>query len=300
MPQAKKPRKRTATTGPEHGPQQLPDRRTMEAFLAPLSGGQAGSALQEAQELMYQAWETRARQARLALAKRALKTSPLCADAYVLLAEEGARSVEEAKALYARGVEAGELALGPKAFKEDVGLFWGFLETRPYMRARAGLAQALWALGSREEAIAHYRDMLRLNPNDNQGIRYILASALLETGDDEALRELLKAYDEDGSPYWTYTKALLAFRASGATKEVAALLTEAIRSNRHVPAFLSGEKGVPKAAPDYITMGGEDEAAEYARDCGGAWAGTAGALEWLRQVAAELPPSSRRGSRAIH
>ncbi len=299
MPQAKRPRKRAATTEPGDGPQ-LPDRRAMETFLAPLSGGQAGSALQEAQDLMYQAWETRSRQARIALAKRALAISPLCADAYVLLAEEGAKSVAEAKELYARGVEAGELALGPKVFKEDVGLFWGFLETRPYMRARAGLAQALWALGDRDEAVAHYRDMLRLNPNDNQGIRHILASALLEIGDDEALRELLKAYDEDGSPYWTYTKALLAFRASGATKEAAALLTEAIRSNRHVPAFLSGEKNLPKPASDYITMGGEDEAAEYARDCGAAWRQTAGTLDWLRQVAAELPPPSRRGSRAIH
>src|SRR5215207_513155 len=258
MPQAKKPRKQTAGTEPEDGAH-LPDRRAMEAFLAPLGGRQAGSALQKAQELMYRAWETRGRQARLALAKRALKTSPLCADAYVLLAEEGARSVEEAKDLYARGVEAGELALGSKAFKEDVGLFWGFLETRPYMRARAGLAQALWALGSREEAIAHYRDMLRLNPNDNQGIRYILASALLEIGDDEVLRELLKAYDEDGSPYWTYTKALLAFRASGASEEARNHLAAAIRLNRHVPAFLTGEKDLPKIAPDYITVGGADE-----------------------------------------
>ena len=37
---------------------------------------------------------------------------------------------------YAKGVEAGELALGPKGFKQYAGHFWGFLETRPYMRAR--------------------------------------------------------------------------------------------------------------------------------------------------------------------
>jgi hypothetical protein len=47
-------------------------------------------------------------------------------------------------------------------------------------------------------------------------------------------------------------------------------------------------------------MGGEDEAAEYARDCGAAWRQTAGAVEWLRQAAAELPPPSRRGQGAIH
>ena len=130
--------------------------------------------------------------------------------------------------------------------EEDAGLFWGLLETRPYMRARAGLAQALWTSGDRDEAIAHYREMLRLNPGDNQGLRYVLAAALLEIGDDEALQELLKAYDQDGSPYWTYTKALLAFRAAGATKQAGTLLAEAVRSNAHVPAFLSGGKELLK------------------------------------------------------
>ena len=45
MPQAKKPRKRAATAT-EAGPgPQLPDRRAMEAFLAPLSGRRADAAL---------------------------------------------------------------------------------------------------------------------------------------------------------------------------------------------------------------------------------------------------------------
>jgi tetratricopeptide (TPR) repeat protein len=301
MPQAKKPRKQAAAAmGSRPAGLPLPDRRAMETFLAPLSGGQADAVLYQAQDLMYQAWETRGRQARINLAKRALKVSPLCADAYVLLAEESARSVEEARKLYARGVEAGELALGPKTFKEEVGYFWGLLETRPYMRARAGLAQALWTLGSRSEAIAHYRDMLRLNPGDNQGIRYILAAALLEIGDDKALQELLQAYDQDGSPYWTYTKALLAFRAAGATKKAKTHLAQAIEANAHVPAFLSGEKVPPKTSPEYITLGGEDEAAEYARDCGDAWRQTAGAIEWLQQVATELPSPSRRRPQPLH
>lgn len=33
------------------------------------------------------------------------------------------------------------------------GHFWGILETRFYMRARAGLAEALWELGERDAAI---------------------------------------------------------------------------------------------------------------------------------------------------
>ena len=112
---------------------------------------------------------------------------------------------------YAKGVEAGELALGPQGFKEYAGHFWGFLETRPYMRARAGLASTLVQLGDVEGALAHYRDMLKLNPNDNQGIRYVLAGCLLKQDNYSALKELLAAY-EDGSAFWLYTRALVAFR----------------------------------------------------------------------------------------
>ena len=241
---------------------------------------------------MYRAWETTGRQARITLAKRALAISPLCADAYVLLAEESAESLEEAEALYARGVEAGELALGPKTFEEDVGHFWGLLETRPYMRARAGLARALWASGDRDGAIAHYREMLRLNPGNNPGLRYSSPPPCSRSATTRPCGTP-EAYDDDGSPYWTYTKALLAFRAGGATEEAGRLLAEAVRSNGHVPAFLSGEKDLPKAAPALITLGGEDEAAEYARDCGEAWRRTAGALEWLRRVAASSHPRPR-------
>lgn len=300
MPQTKKPRQKTTATTASNRGSQLPDRRAMEAFLSTLDSRKADSTLQEAQDLMYRAWDTGRRQERIALAKRALKVSPLCADAYVLLAEESAKSVKEAKDLYARGVAAGETALGQGTFEEDIGHFWGLLETRPYMRARCGLAQALWALGHRDEAIGHYRDMLRLNPNDNQGIRYIIVAALLATGDDEALHTLLKAYDGDGSPYWTYTRALLAFRASGNTEEARARLAEAVRSNQHVPAFLIGKKKPPVAIPDYITLGGEDEAADYAHQSRDAWTKTPGAIAWLQQTVDEFPPPPDRRSRAIH
>ena len=143
----------------------------MECFLSTVTGRQTNNATDKAQQVMYNAWEQTDPSKRIALALKALALSPLCADAYVLLAEESAQSAEEALEYYRRGVEAGERALGPKGFKEYEGHFWGFLETRPYMRARAGLAATLNLLGDIRAAIAHYQDMLRLNPNDNQGIR---------------------------------------------------------------------------------------------------------------------------------
>ena len=81
--------------------------------------------------------------------------------------------------LYEKGVAAGERAVGAEAFRRDEGHFWLVLETRPYMRARLGLAHVLWTLGRREEAVGHLQDLLRLNPGDNQGVRYTLAGFLL-------------------------------------------------------------------------------------------------------------------------
>jgi hypothetical protein len=42
-------------------------------------------------------------------------------------------------------------------------------------QARLGLSHSLWAAGRREEAVRHLQDMLRLNPDENQGVRYTLA-----------------------------------------------------------------------------------------------------------------------------
>lgn len=250
------------------------------------------SASDEAQQLMYQAWDSNG-PTRVELARRALEIDPDCTDAYVLLAEETAGSVEEARDLYARGVTAGERSLDPSVFKEDVGHFWGLLETRPYMRARVGLAASLWAMGDREAAVGHYWDMLRLNPNDNQGIRDLLATCLLELRRGDDLERLLTQYEDDASALWAYTWALHAFRRNGDGEEARRRLREAIRTNRHVPAYLLGRKPLPRTLPEYVGFGDEDEAVAYASENMRNWRETPGALLWL----ASEPASARRKRR---
>ena len=269
----------------------LPDRRAMEGFMASLGGRRGGDPVAAAQDVMYDAWEQSNRGKRIALARRALAISPLCSDAYVLLAEETAKSVREALVYYQKGVEAGELALGPEGFEKCAGRFWGHLETRPYMRARTGLAAALWALGWRQEAIEHYRAMLELNPNDNQGIRYLLAAQLLAQNDIEALKKLIKQYEGDGCAEWLYTQALLAFRENDPDADE--LAEQAWQSNNHVPAVLSNHKPALAFEDDYIIMGGEGEAAYYINENGAAWQATPGAIDWLVDITNTLKPRQR-------
>jgi hypothetical protein len=100
MPISKKPRSKTGfrTSTKAGTPAALPDRRAMESFLAAIAGHRGDDATAKAQDVMYEAWERTTSRSRIALARKALGISPLCADAFVLLAEE-AGSIEEARGL---------------------------------------------------------------------------------------------------------------------------------------------------------------------------------------------------------
>jgi len=270
----------------------------IEYFAAQLAASRVSDAVDVAEEIMFDAWECDDPRKRGSMARKALKASPDCADAYVLLAEETASTPEEAVDLYVQGVAAGERALGPAAFEEDVGMFWGLLETRPYMRARLGLALALWNAGRTDEAVSHAEGMLRLNPNDNQGVRYVVLNWLQQLGRNADADGLLRRYKDDCGTEWAWSATLAAFRRNGDRAAARKALTRAIEANPHVAAFLLGQKKLPKALPAYVEMGGKDEAAAYAEAAVATWMMTPGALEWLsaalNPAASASPPRSRR------
>ena len=242
---------------------------------------EAGTPLERAQELVYDAWEEPERRKRVRLAREALRISPDCADAFVLLAEETARTPQEAIDLYSEGMAAGERALGDEGFKQAVGEFWGIIQTRPYMRARLGLALTLWTVGRQPEAIQHLWEMLRLNPGDNQGLRYLLLSWLLGAGHELQVEKLLNRYPDDIAGQWLYGRALHAFRTEGNTEKARDFRDEARERNRHAPAYLLGLKKLPKQSPETIGIGDHDEAIVIAEEQAAAWRETPGALAWL-------------------
>jgi tetratricopeptide (TPR) repeat protein len=268
-------------------PESMPDPTAMEGMLRQFLAGMHGQAeddtpLGKAQSLIYRAHAEPDERRRVQLARDALALCPDCADAYVLLAEN-TRSRKEALRLYEEGVAAGRRALGAEAFERDVGRFWGILDTRPYMRARLGLAHSLWTAGRRDEAVQHLKDMLRLNTHDNQGIRYTLAGFLLFLDRDDDLARVLDQYPDEASTAWLYTRTLLAFRRDGDTPAVRQLLNKALESNKHVPPYLLGDKFPPNEQPGYYSPGDETEALNYIGSFLTGWKSTPGAVAWLRQ-----------------
>jgi tetratricopeptide (TPR) repeat protein len=246
---------------------------------APSSTSSSGtSPRQRAQNLIDEAYDAGGRR-QLQLIRRALALDPDCADAYLLLAERTS-SPSEARPIYEHAVTAAERALGPEAFTDPDRSFWLDVSTRPYMRARAGLAECLLVQGDLDTAASHFRALLQWNPGDNQGLRYRLLTTLLMAGRNADAGALLQEFPEP-NPHFAYAAVLLALRAED-RRNARRLLRAAVKSNRRVPAYLTGEKDLPVILPSHYAIGSIEEAVLCAHDLLEPWLATPGAVEWLR------------------
>ncbi len=261
----------------------------MNAHLKTLFGPGLKEALQdtppvttkeEAQELAYRAMDAECEEEAASFAKQALEKDPDCVDALLIAADLSANSPGELIAALERAVQAGDRLLGASFFKKNKGHFWGILETRPYMRARQHLAEALYEDGQVSKAIKHYEALLELNPNDNQGIRDLLLGAYLADDNLEGAQRLLQEYGDDGTAVFAWGRTLeriLSADFAGAAKA----LHQARRENPHVELYLAANKKFPKEMPDSYSLGSDEEALVCVDILGEAWALHPEALFWL-------------------
>lgn len=234
-----------------------------------------------AQELLFEAYNSTPKKGRK-LVDEAITLDPTNADAYVYLAESEA-NLDKAIKYYLKGIEAGKKAIGKKDFNELKGHFWGFHKTRPFMRAKAGLASCLYLDNQADEAVKHYKEMLELNPNDNQGIRYQLAICLVGEDKQKEYLELYNQFKDDASALWEYTYALNLFKQYGKSLKSNRALKSAYNANQFVTQFLAGEKPLPDYLPQFMGFGDENEAIYCLNDSGKIWMETEGALEWINE-----------------
>lgn len=239
--------------------------------------------LDRAQALVYDAWDAKSSAKREALAKAALDISGLCADAYLVLADGQRRGSQRRTDLICSARDAGRSALGEKLFAELTGEFWLHLETRPYMRACHYLVIDLQERNELSAASVLMHEMLILNPNDNQGIRYLLCDALIVQGENEEAWRLLTDYKQDASANFQWNTVLLSFRKSGKSPKSRAALKNALEQNGFVPWYLTGRSKIPKKMPQFLEFGGKSEAVAYARYAVANWNNTPGAIDWLRK-----------------
>ena len=213
---------------------------------------------------------------RIQLVKQALAEDPTHVEANILLAES-TRSVDRRIELFRGAMETAERNLG-SIIEEEVGHFWGIADTRPFMRACHGLADALDEAGQTSEAIEQYLEMLRLNPNDNQGVRYeVIPLMITHNREDEAV-ELLKRYSEE-TAQWHYTNSLAAFRRGGRSTTSKSAIRAAFHANPHVVELL--QSNAPPFNPESYASGSPEEAYVCINELIDAWDETDGFVDWM-------------------
>ena len=85
--------------------------------------------------------------------------------------------------------KAYQLTLEKFGGKLPESIEWEILSNRPYLRAMHGLGLALWRQEKTDKALRIFRKMLKLNPNDNQGIRFIIPAIKTGKSWDEFMEE---------------------------------------------------------------------------------------------------------------
>jgi len=239
-------------------------------------------ARREALALAFQAQEADGRR-QLQLVRRALGLWPDCADAYMILGDRESDK-ERALAHYQEALRASERALPAEARLEPVpdDVLGADPRTRPYLRARARVADALLAVNRYEEGRDHLRALLRLNPDDIGGVRISLLMVAIGHGDHETGSEVRRLFPQDDSAMFLYGSTLQAWSA-GDRAAARSLLRRAVGANRRVPKYLTGRADCPDDHVAFFQPGDESEAIIVAQHFGELWHRVPGAVEWLKQ-----------------
>ena len=179
---------------------------------------------------------------------------------------------------YLCGLAVGEGAI-PTGFS---GLIqWGFLENRPFLRAAHGAARCHIHLGKHKDALRLMERILAWNPNDNQGVRFLIGSEYLRAGETAKAERIFMDHAEDYPPY-RYEQALLHLKAGDYVRAVTSLRLGFL-ANGYIAEMLSGN---PDPAPLAIWHGANFAEPEVARDYllqfGDLWRRTSGAVYFLR------------------
>jgi tetratricopeptide (TPR) repeat protein len=188
--------------------------------------------------ILDEGWEARESGDNIAAKKkaiRALEIYPYCVDARSLLGNIYTDRFEfhEAEKVYRAAVEDAVREQGGVVKLQDVP-YWLEIDTRPYMRARHGLGLTLMQLHRYDEALKEFEILMDLNPNDNQGIRFLLPDAHHFLGD---LEKAEKLYEEHGEVDSLYGYSLLLY-FSGKQARAEGMLKKAVKGAPFIARIL--------------------------------------------------------------
>jgi tetratricopeptide (TPR) repeat protein len=174
------------------------------------------------------------------------------------------------------------IAIGDRLIPDSFSgvIEWGYVDNRPYLRALQGAVLANVRLRRHKDASVLIDKLLTINPNDNQGMRYILGSELLRAGDRERAASI---FDKCSNyPPYHYEQALLHILNKDWVK-AATVLRRGFAANRYIAEMLCGNLSPQPLAIWHGTNLAEPEiASEYLEMYGNLWFSNPEALKFIR------------------
>lgn len=216
----------------------------------------------DAQKVIDRAWREKNYNSRAKYAKEALDIYEDCSDAYIILSNDLKLSSSEKTELLNKAVKAAKNVLKIDKLENADRRLFRLEIANPLFGAKYVLAQHLWKIGQREEAIKEASEIIAYNVTDDLSIRGTLSSWLLiEEKYDEAYA-LLDRCIHDYLAATCYNRAALLYK-TGKSKEAEGALRRAYKQNRFVMDYLLKKKAV-KSVQYVSRIGGEEEASAYA------------------------------------
>jgi tetratricopeptide (TPR) repeat protein len=163
-------------------------------------------------------------------------------------------------------------------------MHWAILENRPYLSLLLERAMLFETLIGEKESIPLYEEILKLNPNDNQGVRSMLATLYLRVGRPTKVIELASQYPDDSQAELAMGQ-ILALLMLNDSKKAITIVKKNLPYLIHLikELFLKSHKLPKNYRPGYITLGGKDEAYFYWMAQGELWYNLPHAMEFLKK-----------------
>lgn len=241
-----------------------------------------------AQELAFQAYESEEPAQALELTDKALALDAENCDALTVKAFLTCEDAGDLVAQLEHAATCGERRLGEEFFAEFMGDFWPMVQARPYMRTIKQLAEVMWEVGRRLDAVELYENLMDLDPSDHMGNGMLLVGSYLAMGEIQRSWDLLEDLDDDGTvASWAWVLLMVLTGDDDAARDS---LHHAMDTNPYVaPWFVN--LGDPEAEPVMalvVEPGSEDEALVCADLLGEGWMRSPDAQWWLHDVLVEM------------
>lgn len=169
--------------------------------------------------------------------EQSIQSSPEFIDAYAHLANFYLASGKPKKALdiALRGLGVAHRLI-PEGFHGQVS--WGHFENRPYLRAMHAAVLAYVRLKKHVDAVQLIDRMLILNPNDNQGVRWLLGSEALSAKNYKVATHSFIAEARSYPPYHYELAYLHILHARWV--EAATALRRGFHANLYIAEMIAG------------------------------------------------------------